>query len=81
MKDGGEIHFKTDDDGLFEESISYFEECSFDITYKTYDLHASVYEPNIMTEHERMFSEEGIKIKFLIAKMRDVLESDELENE
>lgn len=68
LKDGGEIYFKTDDDELFEESITYFKECSFDIIYKTYDLHMSGYEDNIMTEHEKMFSDEGIKIKFLIAK-------------
>ena len=80
LKDGGEIHFKTDDDELFEESTAYFEECFFDITYKTYDLHTSGYVGNIMTEHERMFSDEGIKIKFLIAKKRILSESDKLEN-
>ncbi len=69
---GGEIHFKTDDDQLFEESIAYFEECGFKIIYVTRDLHNSGYEPNIMTEHEKMFSDEGIRIKFLIAKMPEV---------
>lgn len=68
LKDGAEIHFKTDDDALFEESLEYFRECGFEITYITYDLHDSGYEPNIVTEHEKMFSDEGIKIKFLIAK-------------
>lgn len=68
LKDNGEIHFKTDDDSLFEESIEYFNECGFEIKYITRDLHTSGYEPNIMTEHEKMFSDEGIKIKFLIAK-------------
>lgn len=68
LKNGGEIHFKTDDDELFEESIGYFEECGFRIKYVTRDLHSSGYEPNIMTEHEKMFSDEGIKIKFLIAE-------------
>ncbi len=64
----GEIHFKTDDDALFAESLEYFSECGFEVTYITYDLHNSGYEHNIMTEHEKMFSDEGIKIKFLIAK-------------
>lgn len=67
LKDGGEIHFKTDDDNLFKESLDYFKECHFEIKYITYDLHQSGYEPNIMTEHEKMFSDEGIPIKFLIA--------------
>ena len=65
---GGEIHFKTDDDELFAESLVYFKECGFEIKYITYDLHNSGYEPNIVTEHEKMFSDEGIKIKFLIAQ-------------
>lgn len=67
LKDNGEIHFKTDDDELFAESLDYFKECGFEVKYITYDLHKSGYMPNIMTEHEKMFSEEGIPIKFLIA--------------
>ncbi len=75
LKDGGEVHFKTDDDELFEESIPYFEETGFEIKYITRDLHASDYEYNLVTEHERMFSDEGKKIKFLIAvKLEDVKE-------
>ncbi len=69
LKIGGEIRFKTDDDALFEESIEYFEECGFGIDYITRDLHNSDFDENIMTEHEKMFSEEGINIKFLIARM------------
>lgn len=72
LKPGGEIHFKTDDDGLFEESIAYFEESGFRLTYITRDLHQSDYQGNIMTEHEKMFSEEGIKIKLLIAELPEV---------
>ncbi len=65
-----EIRFKTDDDGLFEESVEYFNECGYEITYITRDLHQSGFEGNIMTEHEKMFSDEGKKIKFLIAKQK-----------
>ncbi|MGV2643221.1 tRNA (guanosine(46)-N7)-methyltransferase TrmB, partial [Clostridium perfringens] len=46
----------------------YFKECNFEITYITRDLHNSGYEYNVVTEHEEMFSKQGIKIKFLIAK-------------
>lgn len=67
LKDKGEIYFKTDDDELFEESLEYFKESKFSIKYITYDLHNSDYEGNIMTEHEKMFTERGMKIKFLIA--------------
>ena len=67
----GEIYFKTDDDDLFKGSLGYFEEAGFEITQKTYDLHAEpIWENNIETEHEKMFSEQGIKIKALIAKIK-----------
>ena len=64
---GGEIHFKTDSDLLFNDSLDYFKECGFEIKYLTRDLHQSDYEGNIVTEHEKMFSDEGVPIKFLIA--------------
>lgn len=63
----GEIYLKTDDDELFDESIEYFKESGFNIDYITYDLHKSDFVGNVRTEHENMFSEQGIKIKFLIA--------------
>ena len=72
LKKGAEIYFKTDDDGLFYDSLRYFEEAGFYILNKTYDLHKEdiFNNQNIVTEHEKMFSEEGIKIKALIAKLK-----------
>lgn len=72
LKSGSEIYFKTDDDGLFNDSLQYFEECGFQILKKTYDLHTKdIFDgENIITEHEKMFSDEGIKIKALIAKLK-----------
>ncbi|VYU50793.1 tRNA (guanosine(46)-N7)-methyltransferase TrmB [Clostridium tertium] len=68
LVENGEIYFKTDDDNLFEESLEYFKEAGFNIEYITYDLHNSDVKGNVRTEHENMFSEQGIKIKFLIAR-------------
>ena len=66
----GEIYFKTDSDELFAASLEYFAQEGFTIINKTYDLHQElIFEENIETEHEKMFSEEGIKIKALIAKI------------
>ena len=69
LKENGEIYFKTDDDDLFACSLNYFEEAGFKVLKKTYDLHS---EPdfwyNIETEHEKMFSEQGIEIKALVAR-------------
>lgn len=79
LKDGGELHFKTDDDELFADSLEYLKECGFKVKYITYDLHKSGYEPNIITEHEKMFSDEGIKIKFLIAEKTELVRKENQE--
>lgn len=66
-----EIYFKTDDDELFEASIHYLEESGFEIINKTENLHDKpIFQENIETEHEKMFSEQGIKIKALIARLK-----------
>ena len=72
LKPGYEIYFKTDDDELFEDSLTYFTDSGFEILKKTYDLHNQdiLDGKNIVTEHEKMFSDEGIKIKALIAKLK-----------
>jgi len=64
---GAVICFKTDDDPLFEDSLAYFTEAGYTIRYITRDLHKSGIEGNIVTEHEKMFSDEGIPIKYLEA--------------
>lgn len=72
LKPKSEVYFKTDDDGLFESSLNYFEESGFEVITKTYDLHKEpIFEENIETEHEKMFTEQGIKIKALIAKLKE----------
>ena len=69
LKRDGSIYFKTDDDNLFEESIGYFEQAEFKIEKVTRGLHQEPnFWENIETEHEKMFSEQGIKIKALIAQ-------------
>lgn len=70
LDEGSEIYFKTDNDELFEESLEYFKEAGFKEVKKTYDLHNKpIFEENIETEHEKMFSENGIKIKSGIFKI------------
>ena len=71
LSENGEVFFKTDDDGLFESSLNYFKESGFEIEKETVDLHSNpIWENNIVTEHEKMFSEEGINIKALIARKK-----------
>ncbi|MBO4878107.1 MAG: tRNA (guanosine(46)-N7)-methyltransferase TrmB [Ruminococcus sp.] len=64
----GEIWFKTDDDELFDESLEYFAEAGFRIKFITHDLHSETGIENFETEHEKMFTDMGLKIKFLIAE-------------
>ena len=74
LKNGGEIYFKTDDDALFTDSLTYFENCGFRILDKTYDLESRPdFWNNIMTEHEKMFMEQGIKIKALKAQKMEFM--------
>ena len=68
LADGGEIWFKTDNDRLFDDAVRDMTACGFTIQYLTRDLHASGFEPNYESEHELMFSAQGVKIKFLIAR-------------
>lgn len=63
----GEIWFKTDDDALFQDTLTYFAHSGFSIRYLTWDLYASGFIGNIATEHEQMFVKEEIPIKFCIA--------------
>ena len=73
LVDGGEIYFKTDDDALFTDSLTYFETQGFKILDKTYDLASCPdFWDNIMTEHEKMFMEQGIKIKALKAQKMEI---------
>ena len=74
LKKGGEIYFKTDDENLFNASIKYLEQEGFKIIAKTDNLHKNpIWENNIETEHEKMFEEQGIPTKALIAiKTRDI---------
>ena len=72
MSEGAEIYFKTDDDDLFNSTLVYLEESDFEVLKKTYDVHSEpIFENNIITEHEEMFSKEGIKIKALVAKLKE----------
>jgi tRNA (guanine-N7-)-methyltransferase len=68
---GGELHFKTDDDGLYSDTMEYLETCGFRILFRTEDLYAVLPEDNIQTEHEKMFLQQGIKIKALTAQMTE----------
>ena len=65
-----EIWFKTDDKGLFVDSIDYFKDNGFEVIYLTYDLHNSGFDRNVVTEYETKFTSLGMNTMFLIAKLK-----------
>ncbi len=60
LVDGGELHLKTDNEGLFDFSLEEFEACGLEILWVTRDLHNSEkMRENVMTEYEKSFSDKG----------------------
>lgn len=59
LPEHGEIHFKTDNRGLFEYSLASFSQYGMILKQVWLDLHASNYEGNVMTEYEQKFSSKG----------------------
>ncbi len=58
----GEIHFKTDNQKLFEYSIISMSHFNMEFNYISLDLHKSNFEKNIMTEYEERFHSQGQRI-------------------
>ena len=73
LSPGGEIWFKTDNDALFTATKRYMGECGFEIRYLTDDLHGSGFQPNYVSEHERLYVGQGKAIHFMIAKMTPLI--------
>ncbi|HOO61021.1 MAG TPA: tRNA (guanosine(46)-N7)-methyltransferase TrmB [Bacillota bacterium] len=68
---GKQLHFKTDDDRLFEFSLEELQSLEAEISCLTYDLHHSEWnDENIRTEFETKFAEAGIPIKRVVASFR-----------
>ncbi|MDT8859347.1 tRNA (guanosine(46)-N7)-methyltransferase TrmB [Alkalihalobacillus sp. MEB130] len=66
----GEIHFKTDNQGLFEYSLESFSGYGMTLHHVSLDLHRSGMEGNVMTEYEQKFSRKGMRIYRCEAKFR-----------
>ncbi|MBW3114771.1 tRNA (guanosine(46)-N7)-methyltransferase TrmB [Bacillus sp. MCCB 382] len=62
LVENGEIHFKTDNQGLFEYSLQSFSWYGLHLNFLSLDLHNSDFEGNIMTEYEEKFSAKGQRI-------------------
>lgn len=62
LNDDGEIHFKTDNEKLFEFSLNEFSEANLKLKNIALDLANSDYEGNVTTEYEDKFMSYGMKI-------------------
>lgn len=58
----GEVFFKTDNKKLFEFSLNECADLNLKMRNISLDLHNSNYAENIMTEYEKLFSEQGMPI-------------------
>lgn len=70
LKEGGEIHQKTDNMEFFEYSLEKFSQNGFAMKNISLDLHNSDFEENIMTEYEKRFTDLGQPIYRLEAYIR-----------
>ncbi|MBR4099903.1 MAG: tRNA (guanosine(46)-N7)-methyltransferase TrmB [Clostridia bacterium] len=71
LKQGAEIHQKTDNMHFFEFSLEEFSKSGFSLHNISLDLHNSDFEGNIMTEYESRFVSLGQPIYRLEAKLDD----------
>ncbi len=68
-----QIYFKCDNDNLYEDTLEYLEQANFEIVKQTWDLHSeqNFFEhENITTEHENMFTQQGLPTHALIASFK-----------
>ena len=76
LKEGGQIHFKTDNDKLFAWSVEEIPQFGFTLSEVTTDLHA--HGPvGVMTDYEAKFYGEGKNINRCVATMADWVEPEE----
>lgn len=66
LKEGGQIHFKTDNAPLFSYSTEQFLACGFRLDAVTHDLHANGI-CGVMTDYEEKFHSQGMAICSLTA--------------
>jgi len=70
LEKGGEVHQKTDNQGLFEFSLESFSGYGLLLKNISLDLHKSDMKGNVMTEYEEKFSKKGNRIYRCEAKFR-----------
>ncbi len=62
LKPEGQIHFKTDNQGLFEFSLNEFSACGWRLQHIQLDMYRKLPEDNVATEYELKFQKQGLPI-------------------
>lgn len=70
LRPDGEIHFKTDNQHLFEFSLESMSQYGMKLKNINLDLHTNEPEDNIKTEYEEKFSNKGFRINRLEATFK-----------
>ncbi|MBR1845504.1 MAG: tRNA (guanosine(46)-N7)-methyltransferase TrmB [Oscillospiraceae bacterium] len=66
LRDGGQIHLKTDNRPLFDFSLTQFPAAGYTLSEVTNDLHANGVQ-SVMTDYEAKFYAEGVPINRCVA--------------
>lgn len=66
LRNGGELHFKTDNRDLYEYSLCQFPKVGYNLTQVTRNLHQAGI-CGVMTDYEEKFHEMGIRINRCVA--------------
>jgi tRNA (guanine-N7-)-methyltransferase len=59
LKPGGQIHMKTDQEGMFRYTLKELVRDGWSVGKMTRDLYRSGFEGNVATEYERRFVSQG----------------------
>ena len=62
LKAEGQVHFKTDNQGLFEFSLNEFSACDWKLQNIQLDMYKKLPEGNVSTEYETKFHNQGMPI-------------------
>ena len=68
LRPGGQVHFKTDNQPLFEFSVLEFPEAGFSLSEVTRNLHKNGPQ-GVMTDYEAKFYEQGLPINRCVGTM------------
>lgn len=68
LRPGSELHFKTDNDGLFEFSLAQFEKAGFALSEVTRNLHENG-PCGVMSDYELKFYGQGVSINRCVARI------------